>query len=54
MAAWQIRTAVIASYKIENQYTQLWQLADKSSTIPDQAKIHLAIRGRTGSGASQR
>lgn len=38
MAAWQIRTAVIASYKIENQYTQLWQLADKSSTIPAKQK----------------
>ena len=38
MAAWQIRTAVIANYKLENQYTQLWQLADKSSSISAKQK----------------
>jgi hypothetical protein len=38
MAAWQIRTAVIANYQLENNYTQLWKLSDKSSTIPAKQK----------------
>ena len=38
MAVWQIRTAVIANYQLENNYTQLWSLADKSSTIPAKQK----------------
>lgn len=33
LLAIQIRTAIVADYRLENSYTQLWQLAEKSSTI---------------------
>lgn len=38
LMAYQIRTQVIASYRLEKNYTQLWELADKSSTIPAKQK----------------
>ena len=33
LGAFQIRTEVVAEYRLENGYTQFWGLADKSSTI---------------------
>ena len=38
LLAGQIRNAVIANYRLEKGYMQLWQLADKSSTIPAKQK----------------
>jgi len=38
LMAYQIRTQVVSSYRMEKNYTQLWELADKSSTIPAKQK----------------
>lgn len=33
VAGWQVKTAIVANYKFEKKYHQLWLLADKSSTL---------------------
>jgi hypothetical protein len=38
LMAYQILTQVFASYRMEKNYTQFWELADKSSTIPAKQK----------------
>lgn len=35
---YQIRAQIMASYRVEKNYTQLWELADKSSTISAKQK----------------
>lgn len=38
LLGWQIKTEVVSSYQQEKKYFQLWELADKSSTIPAKQK----------------
>lgn len=34
LTIWMIVTQVVSTYRFEKNYSQLWELADKSSTIP--------------------
>ena len=39
LMGWQIKTEIVAEYRQEKSYFQLWQLADKSSIIPAKQKF---------------
>ena len=49
---YQIRTSIVANYRFERDYLQLWQLADKSSTIPAKQKYIAEFAAKLKEGST--